>query len=82
MSLGPVCWTWIPTGSSEWDLGPCHTEWSPIFSPLFLVRTTMDPTKLATFWSLTQPWENNLQMCQSTESIAIISKLQRPTFSD
>ena len=51
-----------------------HVEWFPIFSPLFLVRTAVDPTKLATCWSLTLPWENNLQMQQSTQSNTIISK--------
>ena len=74
MGVGPVCWTSLPTGLSEWELGPCHAERSPIFPPLFLVRTAMDPTKLATCWSLTQLWENNLQMSQSTQSIIIITK--------
>ena len=49
-------------------------EQFPTFPPLFLVRTAIDPTKLATCWSLTQPWENNLQMQQSIQSIIIISK--------
>ena len=74
MDVGPVCWTSLPTGLSEWELGPCQAERSPIFPPLFLVRTAMDPTKLATFSSLTRPWKNNLQVCQSTKSIIIISK--------
>ena len=74
MGVGPVCQTSLSTGLSEWDLGSCHAERSPIFSPLFLVRIAMDPTKLATCWSLTQPWENNLQMHQSIQSIIIISK--------
>ena len=52
----------------------CHAEWFPIFPPLFFVRTAIDPTKLATCWSLTWPWENNLQIQQSTQSIIIISK--------
>ena len=30
MGVGPVCWTSLPTGLSEWKLGPRHTEWSPI----------------------------------------------------
>ena len=30
MGVGPVCWTSLPTGLSEWELGPCHTEQSPI----------------------------------------------------
>ena len=30
MGVGPVCWTLLPTGLSEWELGPHHTEWSPI----------------------------------------------------
>ena len=73
VGVGPVCRTSLSTGLSEWELGPRHTEWSPIFPPLFLVRTAIDPTKLATCWSFTQHWENNLQVCQSTQSI-IISK--------
>ena len=71
MSVGPVCQTWLSTGLSEWELGPRHTEQSPIGPPLFLVRTAMDPTKLATCWSLTRLWENNLQLHQSTQSINI-----------
>ena len=74
VGVGPVCWTSLPTGLSGWELGPRHTERSPIFTPLFLVSTSIDPTKLATCWSLTQLWENNLQMCQSTQNIIIISK--------
>ena len=74
MGVGPVCWTSLPTGLSEWELGPRHTEQSSIFPPLSLVRTAIDPTKLATCWSLTRPWENNFRMHQSTESIIIISK--------
>ena len=74
MGVGPVCWTSLPTGFSEWELGPHHAEQSPVFPPLFLVRTAMDPTKLAACWSLTRPWENNLQMHQGTQSIVIISK--------
>ena len=30
MGVGPVCWTSLPTGLSEWELGPRHVEWSPI----------------------------------------------------
>ena len=74
MDVGPVCWTLLPTGFSEWELGPCHAEQSPIFPPLFSVRTAIDSTKLATCWSLAPSWENNLQMHQSTQSIIIISK--------
>ena len=65
MGVGPVCQTSLSTGRSEWELGPRHAERSPIFPPLFLVTTAIDPKKLATCWSLTQPWENNLQMHQS-----------------
>ena len=72
--MGPVCQTLLPTGLSEWELGLRYAEWSSIYTPLFLVRTAMDPTKLATCWSLTQLWENNLQMRQSTQNIIIISK--------
>ena len=32
MGVGPVSWTSLPTGISECELGPCHTEWSPILS--------------------------------------------------
>ena len=74
MGMGPVCQTSLSTGLSEWELGPHHAEQSTIVPPLFLVRTAIDPTKLATCWSLTRPWENNLQMRQSTQSIIIISK--------
>ena len=28
--MGPVCWTSLSTGLSEWELGPGHPEWSPI----------------------------------------------------
>ena len=28
--MGPVCQTLLPTGFSKWELGPCHTERSPI----------------------------------------------------
>ena len=63
-----------PTGFSEWELGPCQAERSPIFPPLFLVRTAIDPTKLATCFSLTRPWEDNLRVNQSTQNIIIISK--------
>ena len=28
--VGPVCQALLPTGFSEWELGPCHTEWSLI----------------------------------------------------
>ena len=51
-----------------------YLERFPTSPPLFLFRTAIDPTKLATCWSLTQPWENNLQMQQSIQSIIIISK--------
>ena len=74
MGVGPACQIPLPTGLSKWELGPCHVKQSPIFPPLFLVRTTIDPTKLATCWSFTQHWENNLQVCQSTQSIIIISE--------
>ena len=30
MGVGPMCSTSLSTGFSEWELGPCHTEWSPI----------------------------------------------------
>ena len=30
MGVGPVCQTLLSTGLSEWELGPHHTEWSPI----------------------------------------------------
>ena len=30
MGVGPVCQTSLSTGLSKWDLGPHHTEWSPI----------------------------------------------------
>ena len=30
MGLGPVCWTSLSTGLSEWELGPHHAEQSPI----------------------------------------------------
>ena len=30
MGMGPVCWTSLLTGLSEWELGPRHTERSPI----------------------------------------------------
>ena len=30
MGVGPVCRTSLSTGLSEWELGSCHTEWSPI----------------------------------------------------
>ena len=30
MGVGPVCWTSLPTGLSEWELGPRHVERSPI----------------------------------------------------
>ena len=30
MSVGPVCQTLLSTGLSEWELGPHHTEQSPI----------------------------------------------------
>ena len=72
--MGPVCQTSLYTALSEWGLGPRQAEWSPIFPPLFLVRTAIDPAKLATSWSLTPPWENNLQMRQTTQNIIIISK--------
>ena len=29
VGLGPVCWTSLSTGLSEWELGPCQAEWSP-----------------------------------------------------
>ena len=48
---------------------PYHMDRFPIFPPLFLVKTAIDPIKLATCWSLTQPWENNWQMHQSTQNI-------------
>ena len=51
-----------------------YLEQFPTSPPLFLVRTAIDPTKLATCWSLTRPWENNLQMQRSIQSIFIISK--------
>ena len=35
MDVGPVCWTLLPTGLSEWELGPWHRERSPIISYLF-----------------------------------------------
>ena len=28
MGVGPVCGTLLSTGLSEWELGPCHAEWS------------------------------------------------------
>ena len=34
MGVGPVCQTSLPTGFSEWELGPCHAEWSPILGLL------------------------------------------------
>ena len=74
MGVGPVRWTSLATGLSKGELSPRHVEWSPIFPPLFLVRTAIDPTKLAACWSLIRPWENNLQVGQSTQSITIISK--------
>ena len=57
-------------------IGICHADWFPIPPHLFLVRTAtvVRPTKLATCWSLIQPWENNLQMQQSTQSIIRITK--------
>ena len=30
MGVGPLCWTSFSTGLSEWELGPRHTELSPI----------------------------------------------------
>ena len=51
-----------------------YLERFPTSPPLFLFRTAIGPTKLATCWSLTRPWENNLQMPRSTQSITIISK--------
>ena len=30
VGMGPVCWTLLPTGLSEWELGPRHAEGSPI----------------------------------------------------
>ena len=30
MGVGPVCWTSLSTGFSEWELGPCLAECSPI----------------------------------------------------
>ena len=30
VGVGSVCWTSLPTDLSEWELGPCHSEWSPI----------------------------------------------------
>ena len=74
MGVGPMCRTSLSTGLSEWELGPHHAEQSTIVPPLFLVRTAIDPTKLATCWYLTGPWEKNLQICQSTQSIIMISK--------
>ena len=65
----------LPTGfpSGSWATFPtCGTV--PYVSPLFLVRTAVGPTKLATCWSLTRSWENNLRMQQNTQSIVIISK--------
>ena len=53
VGMGPVCQTSLSTGLSKWELDPRHTERSPIFPPLFLVRTTIDLTKIATCWSLT-----------------------------
>ena len=40
MGMGPVCRTSLPTGLSEWELGPQHAEWSPImeFCPFFHLR--------------------------------------------
>ena len=73
-------WVWVLCAEPRSPLAFLSGSWagaiqkSPIFSPFFLVRTTMDPTKLAICWALTRPWENNLQMRQSTQSITIISK--------
>ena len=36
MGVGPVCQTSLSTGPSQWELGPRHTEWSPI------EKTTVD----------------------------------------
>ena len=74
MVLGPVWQTSLSTGLSKWELGPRHTAQSPLFPLLFLVRTAIDPTKLATCQSLTGPSQNNLQIGQSIQSIIIISK--------
>ena len=30
VGVGPVCWTPLPTGFSEWELRPRHAERSPI----------------------------------------------------
>ena len=51
----------------------CHCQAGrfPVIPPLFLVRTS---TKFATCWSLIWPWENNLQMHRSVQSIVRISK--------
>ena len=34
VGVGPVCWASLPTGLSEWELGPCHAERSPIIDKL------------------------------------------------
>ena len=30
MGVGPMCWTSLPTGLSEWELGPRHSGQSPV----------------------------------------------------
>ena len=71
---GPSSHLERPVESEVQHTGPTPRRTVSYIPPLFLVRTAMDHTNLATCWSFTGPWENNLQMHQSTQSIIIISK--------
>ena len=38
MGVGPVCQTSLPTGFSEWELGPRHAEQPPIVNDMLLLK--------------------------------------------
>ena len=52
MGVGPVCWTSLPTGLSEWELGPHHAEQSP--TPMCLCEETGAPDRTD---ELEDPWD-------------------------